>query len=82
LFGTKLGETLLVVVSFICERCGTRAPQRVFKRSTKVTLFFIPLFSLSSSYFVECSNCAAATALTREQATHGVEWAARERQAG
>jgi hypothetical protein len=76
LFGTKAYETLLTVVTFACRYCGMSAPQRVFKRATRFTLFFIPLFTVSTKHFVECSNCAGTTALTAEQARHSLEWAA------
>jgi ABC-type multidrug transport system permease subunit len=77
LFGTKSFQTIVTLVTFVCSQCGVNAPQHVFKRALRFTLFFIPLFSFSTSYFVECSNCGATTALTREQAMHSVEWAER-----
>jgi hypothetical protein len=76
LFGTKSYETLLTVVSFACHYCGMTAPQRVFKRATRFTLFFIPLFTVSSKHFVECSSCAGTTSLTADQARHSLQWAA------
>lgn len=75
LFGTKGRETLLSMVTFACHYCGLTAPQRVFKRATWFTLFFIPLFPVSTRYFVECANCAGTTALTQDQAQHSIEWA-------
>lgn len=82
LFGTRASETVLTVVHFVCQFCGHAAPQRVMKRTNRFTLFFIPLFSFGSSFLVECSNCGGATGLTRQQAEHGVEWAAQNRTAG
>ena len=81
LFGTRATEALLTMVHFVCDYCGVAAPQRVIKRTNKFTLFFVlPLFPISTNYFVECTNCGGITALTKEQATHGLEWAAaRER---
>jgi hypothetical protein len=79
-FGTTLRERVLVVVRFVCEYCSADASQDVIERATKVSLFFIPLLTISRRYFVVCSNCGGVTSLTKEQATHGVEWAARNRQ--
>ena len=76
LFGTRASEAILSVVAFVCGYCNTSAPQRVVKRVTKFTLFFIPLFPVSTSYFVECTNCGGTTKLTREQADNSVVWAA------
>lgn len=82
IFGTTLRDRILVTVAFVCEYCGRQAAQNVIESATKVSLFFIPLFTVSKRHFVACTNCGGTTALTREQATHGVEWAARNRQVG
>lgn len=78
-FGTRASESLLVTVSFVCNYCRMAAPQEVFKRVTRFTLFFLPLFPVSTSYFVRCSNCGGTTSLTRDQAHHSLEWAERKR---
>ena len=72
LFGTTLRRSLLVTVVFICGYCDKNVPQRVEKLSTKFTLFFIPLFTVSSRYSNQCTNCGGVTDLTREQAEHAV----------
>ena len=76
IFGTRLYETLLVLVTFVCGHCGVNASQRVTKLANRFTLFFIPLFAVSTRYAVQCSNCATVPPLTREQAEHSLEWAA------
>lgn len=80
IFGATPRERVLTRVTFVCEYCRTRAEQDVVESATKFSVFFIPLFTVSRRYFVVCSNCGGMTALTREQATHGIEWAARNRQ--
>jgi hypothetical protein len=79
IFGTRAYETLIVLVSFVCPHCGVDAQQRVTKLTNRVTLFFVPLFAVSTRYFVECEHCHVATALTKDQAAHSVEWAAANR---
>jgi uncharacterized Zn finger protein len=76
LFGMRPVATVMFVVMFVCGHCGHRANQRVVRQQQKVTLFFIPLFSIGTSWFVECEHCGIATGLTREQANHSLEWAA------
>ena len=76
IFGTRAYETLLVLVSFVCPHCGVDARQRVMKTANRFTLFFVPLFAFSTKYYVHCDNCGVATALTRDQASHSLEWAA------
>ena len=76
LFGMRPIDTLLFVVTFVCGHCGTRAEQQIVRTQQKVTLFFIPLFSIGTSWFVECEHCGMTTGLTREQAEHSMQWAA------
>jgi len=75
LFGTRASASVAFVVAFVCGHCGVLANQHIVREDNKFTLFFIPLFSVGTSWFVECSNCGAATPLTREQANHSLEWA-------
>lgn len=79
LFGTRASSAILVIVHFVCNYCGKAAAQRVIKSTNRFTVFFIPLFPLSTSYYVECTNCGGQTGLTREQADNALEWAARTR---
>jgi hypothetical protein len=79
LFGTTLRNRLLVVVNFVCQFCGRQANQDVVESATKFSLFFIPLFTIGRRYSVTCTNCGGTTGLTKDQATHGIEWAARNR---
>ncbi|MCU1569501.1 MAG: hypothetical protein JWR33_242 [Naasia sp.] len=79
LFGTRATVETLAIVSFVCHYCGVAAPQEVYRRVNRFTIFFLPLFRLSTRHFVECSNCAATTALTEEQARNGAAYAAQRR---
>lgn len=76
LFGTDLTEKVINVVSFACGFCGVDARQDVITSSTRFTLFFIPLFSFSTRYRNESTNCGAETALTVAQARHSLSWSA------
>ncbi|PZF56137.1 zinc-ribbon domain-containing protein [Curtobacterium sp. MCSS17_008] len=76
IFGTRGTETLLTVVRFVCGVCGVHAAQRVVRRTTTLSLFFVPLVPLSRSYRNECVNCGAVTRLTAEQADRAQAWAA------
>jgi hypothetical protein len=76
LFGTRASLEAMLTVTFVCHFCGVAAPQQVYRRSTRFTLFFLPLFTLSRKHFVECSNCGGTTELTAEQANHALDWAA------
>ncbi len=67
IFGFRPFFTALATVVFVCNFCGQNVAQQVFKQTNRFTLFFIPLFSTSTKYYVECSNCGGTTELTREQ---------------
>lgn len=75
IFGTRLSEAVINVVRFVCAYCGADAAQNVVKRTNRFTLFFVPLFPVSTKYHNECSNCGGQTELTSAQAQHSLEWA-------
>lgn len=77
LFGTRASETVLTMVVFVCSNCGVSAAQRVFTRKTKVTLFFVPLFTVSTSHWNECSHCGLTTQLTQPQVDNALAWTPR-----
>lgn len=76
LFGMRPIDTVLFRVAFVCGHCGMRADQQIVRTQQKVTLFFIPLISLGTSWNVQCSHCGMITGLTRQQAEHSMGWAA------
>jgi hypothetical protein len=51
-----------------CPHCGATAAQVVWRRARRFTLFFIPLIPLGSTYAMQCTNCAATSRLSREEA--------------
>ncbi|GIM92450.1 zinc-ribbon domain-containing protein [Paractinoplanes toevensis] len=60
LFGLRTREGLVSATTMVCEVCGVAAAQSLIKRSTKFTLFFIPLFPVRpSSYYLGCAHCGA-----------------------
>ncbi len=79
LFGTRLGSTIVAIVSFVCPFCSKDVAQRVVKLVNRFTLFFIPLFPVSTRFVNECTNCGGVTALSREQAENAVAWARTDR---
>lgn len=57
LFGTRASEKVMNVMTFICAYCGVHAEQDVITRRNRLTLFFVPLFPLSTMHFAQCTNC-------------------------
>jgi hypothetical protein len=75
IFGTRLSQSIINMVTFVCGYCHVQAPQNVIKRTNRFTLFFVPLFTVSTKYVNQCTNCGGLTALTSEQAQHSLAWA-------
>jgi Zn ribbon nucleic-acid-binding protein len=75
LFGSRVSQQIVNVVAFVCGYCNVDAPQHVVKSSNKFTLFFVPLFTFSTKYHNECTNCGGRTALTPEQVQHSLRLA-------
>jgi hypothetical protein len=58
LFGLRTKDHMVATRTMLCELCGWEAPQTMLRRSTKFTLFFIPLFPVKPSrHFVVCGHC-------------------------
>jgi hypothetical protein len=74
LFGVNASHKIINVVTFACALCGVNAPQNVVKSANRFTVFFLPLFSFSTKYYNECSNCGGQTRLSAAQAQHSLEW--------
>jgi hypothetical protein len=72
LFGSRVTEQIVNVVSFVCGYCDKRVPQNVIESKNRFTLFFVPLFTFSRRYRNECSNCGGRTALSAEQVQHSL----------
>ena len=60
LFGFRTRDNVVSRRPMVCEVCGVHAAQALVKRSTKFTLFFVPLFPVKrSTYYLECGNCGS-----------------------
>ncbi|WP_327181753.1 zinc-ribbon domain-containing protein [Streptomyces sp. NBC_01334] len=68
IFGTKGYLYQLAILTLVCGRCGNPAAHTLRKRVTKFTLFFVPLFPVSTSHATQCTFCGAEQKLTKEQA--------------
>ena len=45
-----------------CQYCRQLAHHHLQERATRITLFFIPVFTTSRAYQITCSNCGQASA--------------------
>ncbi|WP_201298126.1 zinc-ribbon domain-containing protein [Nocardia sp. CY41] len=57
----------LAMITLLCGRCGNPAAHALRKLVTKFTLFFIPLFPLSTKHHLECTWCGASSPVAAPQ---------------
>ncbi|MEU8435811.1 zinc-ribbon domain-containing protein [Streptomyces sp. NPDC029216] len=57
IFGTSVYLYQLAILMLTCRHCGNPAAHTVRKQVTKFTLFFIPLFPVSTRYTTQCTFC-------------------------
>jgi hypothetical protein len=58
----------LAMLTFLCGNCGNPAAHTLSRAVTKFTLFFIPLFPISSKYITQCTFCGANRRVAKEEA--------------
>ncbi|GAA2274322.1 hypothetical protein GCM10010145_52160 [Streptomyces ruber] len=68
IFGTKGYLYQLAVLTLLCGNCGNPAAHTLRKRVTKFTLFFVPLFPVSTKYLTQCTFCGTERKVTEEEA--------------
>lgn len=68
IWGTRSYIQQLAMLMLVCGRCGNPAAHALRKRVTKFTLFFIPLFPISSKYTTQCTFCGTQMSVSKEQA--------------
>lgn len=59
--GLKKYVEVLGIVTSVCGRCSNPAAQRVERWTTKLTLFFVPLFPTSTKHVVQCAYCGVSS---------------------
>ena len=68
IWGTRRTVQQLLMTMLVCNNCHNPAAHALRKFTTKFTLFFIPLFPISSRHQLQCTYCGFASELAKEQA--------------
>ncbi|WP_406342484.1 zinc-ribbon domain-containing protein [Streptomyces sp. NBC_00648] len=68
IWGTKGYLYQLAMMTLVCGNCGNPAAHGLRKYVTKFTLFFIPLFPVSTKYRTQCTFCGMEQQITKEAA--------------
>jgi Fe2+ or Zn2+ uptake regulation protein len=66
IWGFRTTAQQLAILVARCALQGHTAAHAVVRRRTKFTLFFIPLFQVSSKHVLVCSLCGNATPMAKE----------------
>ena len=68
IFGLRTKVSRSGVLTAVCRNCHHQASQVITRRSTKFTLFFIPLIPIRTRYMQQCSFCGAEYAISKDEA--------------
>ena len=72
IWGFKLYSAVLATFVYVCETCHQQAAHHLVKRVRKFSLFFIPLFPVSTKYLDTCTYCGRTNQVPKEQAEAAV----------
>ncbi|MHA7223311.1 zinc-ribbon domain-containing protein [Arthrobacter sp. RHLT1-20] len=50
-----------------CQYCGQFVHHQLQERATKLTLFFIPVFTTSKTFNIVCTNCGQSSTMKSRQ---------------
>ena len=67
LFGFKTVLTALPGRAATCQYCRSYVHHHLQERATKLTLFFIPVFTTSRKYVITCSNCGHVASISARE---------------
>ncbi|MFI0241018.1 zinc-ribbon domain-containing protein [Streptomyces sp. NPDC016845] len=68
IFGTRGYVFQLAVLTLVCGNCGNSTAHTLRKHVTKFTLFFIPLFPVSTKFRTQCTLCGVEHQIGKERA--------------
>lgn len=58
LFGTRSSTRTLGVLTAMCADCGGPMPHQLYRKLTRLSLFFVPTVPLSFQHFTVCLGCS------------------------
>jgi hypothetical protein len=68
IFGLRTSVSRSGVATAVCRNCGNQAAQVITRRSTKFTLFFVPLIPVRTRHVQQCTFCGAEYAISGDEA--------------
>ncbi len=68
ILGIGVREAILSTLFFVCETCGNQGAHQIIRRTRKLSVFFIPLLTVGTTYLDVCNVCGRVQEISREQA--------------
>jgi hypothetical protein len=68
ILGIRVSRVLMATLAYVCDRCGQNAAHQVVKQVRKFTVFFVPLFPVSTRYLDTCAACGRTVEVPRQRA--------------
>ncbi|MFG1757065.1 zinc-ribbon domain-containing protein [Micromonospora echinofusca] len=68
IFGLRTKVSQSGVVQQVCRNCRNHAAQVITRRSTKFSLFFVPIIPIRTRYVQQCTFCGAQYDISRAEA--------------
>jgi zinc-ribbon family len=73
IWGFKLYSAVVATFAYVCENCQQQSAHHLVKRVRKFSLFFIPLFPVSTKYTDTCTYCGRTIPVPKEQAEQAAQ---------
>jgi DNA-directed RNA polymerase subunit RPC12/RpoP len=67
IWGFTAYAALVATLNYVCDRCGRPAAHQLVKQTRKFTLFFVPLFRVSTKYTDTCTYCGRVIGVPKEK---------------
>lgn len=64
LFGTRAGTRTLGVFTAHCPTCGGPMPHQMYRRVTRLTLFWVSTVPVRAQHFTVCLGCSRTLKIT------------------
>ncbi|MCK6209086.1 zinc ribbon domain-containing protein [Georgenia sp. EYE_87] len=68
ILGVRGSTTLLATMTLVCPQCHNPAAHRLHRIVNKFSLFFVPLFPVSTKHVIDCTFCGLRRTPTKAQA--------------
>lgn len=68
IWGFRVVSAVLATFVYACENCGHNAAHHLSRHVRKFTLFFVPLFAVSTRYRDTCTACGRVVEVSQQQA--------------